>query len=133
MFHLIRVLFNIQNFNRFFTDICNLFQVCPYSRIYPVRTAVVRGLGRALDDRKRAIRKLAAKVGQHNTTQHNTTQHNTPLYTCAYTHLWTYYKNKCTSLLQCDYKTSLFSITFFYFLLVGAQHLVGHGMSHGTL
>ena len=37
-------------------------QVCPYSRIFPVRTAVVRGLGRALDDRKRAIRKLAAKV-----------------------------------------------------------------------
>ena len=44
--------------------------MCPYSRIYPVRTAVVRGLGRALDDRKRAIRRLAAKVGQHNTSLH---------------------------------------------------------------
>jgi hypothetical protein len=36
--------------------------VCPYPQLHPVRQVVIRGLARVCDDRKRAVRMLAAKV-----------------------------------------------------------------------
>jgi hypothetical protein len=35
---------------------------CPYPKLHPVRQLVTRGLARVCDDRKRAVRMLAAKV-----------------------------------------------------------------------
>jgi hypothetical protein len=36
--------------------------LCAYARLHPLRQGVVRGLGRVLDDRKRVLRRAAAKV-----------------------------------------------------------------------
>ena len=40
-------------------EMCDLF---PFSRLFPVKKAVLKGLQGALDDRKKAVRLLAAKV-----------------------------------------------------------------------
>jgi hypothetical protein len=36
--------------------------VCAYARLHPLRDTVAKGLRPALDDKKRAVRRLAARV-----------------------------------------------------------------------